>query len=271
MPLRQPVVAGRFYTADPRTLRSEITEFLGSPKEKITPLMVMLPHAGHVYCGSIVGETLSRVRLPQTVFLLGPNHTGRGVPLSVWPEGRWFTPLGPVEVDGDLADAAIRAGAGFQVDTEAHRLEHSLEVLLPFLQVHTPGIRIIPMIIAAPDPLLKSAGEVLAGLIRAEKAAGRSVGLMVSTDMNHFADQQTTLDKDTLALDRFLALDPEGLFRTVRDNDISMCGVGPATLALYASLALGARTAELVRHGTSGDITGDTRQVVGYAGAWIGV
>ncbi len=118
MPLRHPVVAGRFYTADSDALRNEVTGLLGSPRETpVAPLMVMLPHAGYVYCGSIIGEPLSRVRLPETVFLLGPNHTGRGVPLSVWPDGRWFTPLGPVDVDAALAAAVVDAGVGFLPDT----------------------------------------------------------------------------------------------------------------------------------------------------------
>lgn len=269
MPLRHPVVAGRFYTADADALRSEVAGLLGSPREaRIEPLMVMLPHAGYVYCGAIIGETLSRVRLPETVFLLGPNHTGRGAPLSVWPDGRWFTPLGPVDVDAELAAAIIDAGVGFLPDTEAHRMEHSLEVLLPFLQLHTPGLRIVPIVVAAGETQLQTAGQALGSLLRAERETGRAVGLIVSSDMNHFADQQTTLKKDALALERLLALNPEGLIRTVRNNDISMCGVRPATLALHALKVLGGRTAELVRHGTSGDVTGDTRQVVGYAGAY---
>jgi AmmeMemoRadiSam system protein B len=72
--------------------------------------------------------------------------------------------------------------------------------------------------------------------------------------------------KDRLAIDRILALDPEGLHDTVRREGITMCGVVPATVMLFAARALGATRAELVRYGSSGDVTGDTRQVVGYAG-----
>ena len=68
---------------------------------------------------------------------------------------------------------------------------------------------------------------------------------------------------------RMVTLDPEGLYRTVRAERISMCGFIPTTVALVAALALGAQRAELVRYGNSGDVSGDFERVVGYAGAVI--
>ena len=270
MPDRHPVVAGRYYPGDPAPLRREVESLLGSAREGLTPLMVMLPHAGYVFCGSIIGETLSKLRLPRSVFLLGPNHSGRGRPLAVWPDGKWFTPLGAVEVDAELTARCLNTAAGFEANLDAHAAEHSLEVLLPFLQCHTPGIRIAPVVVALNDMEgLRVAGEGLARCIREEEEAGRPVALVVSSDMNHFDNQELTVRKDTRALVPLLALSPEELFWTVRSERISMCGVCPATLALFAANALGAREAKLAAYGTSAAASGDTGRVVGYAGAYV--
>ena len=267
---RHPAVAGRFYTGDPARLRREVEDYLGSAQEDTVPLMVMLPHAGYMFCGSIIGATLRKVRLPQSVFLLGPNHSGRGRPLSVWPDGKWFTPLGAVEVDAELAARCLDARAGFEANLDAHAAEHSLEVLLPFLQCHTPGMRVVPVVVAL-NKLegLRAAGEGLARCIREERDAGRDAALVVSSDMNHFDNQELTVQKDTRALAPLLELLPEELFNTVRAERISMCGVCPATLALFASRELGAREAKLAAYGTSAAASGDTGRVVGYAGAYV--
>ena len=267
---RQAVVAGRYYTDDPAHLRREVEGHLGAEREDLMPLMVMLPHAGYMFCGAVIGTTLGKLRLPQSVFLLGPNHSGRGKPLAVWPDGAWFTPLGPVEVDAELAARCLDAGAGFERNLDAHATEHSLEVLLPFLQCHTPGIRVVPVTVAL-NTLdgLRAAGEGLARCIREEREAGRQVALVVSSDMNHFEDQESTARKDAKALAPLLKLAPEELFNTVRGERISMCGICPATLALFAANALGARETQLAAYSTSAAASGDTGRVVGYAGAYV--
>jgi len=269
---RQPVVAGRFYEENPACLRQEVENYLGSAREGITPLMVMLPHAGHVFCGSVIGATLSRLRLPPSVFLLGPNHSGRGSPLSVWPDGKWFTPLGPVEVDAELAMRCLNTETGFTADLDAHIAEHSLEVLLPFLQCHTPGIRVVPVTIALNNlEGLRAAGKGLARCIREEREAGRQVAMIVSSDMNHFENQETTAQKDALALAPLLKLLPEELFSTVQTQGINMCGVCPATIALFAARELGAQetATALAAYGSSAAASGDSNRVVGYAGVYI--
>ncbi len=267
---RHPIVAGRFYPGTERALRREVQEYLGNADGTVEPLMVMLPHAGYMFCGSIIGATLGRVRLPERLILLGPNHSGRGRPLAVWPEGKWITPLGPVEVDAGLADRCIASGGGFEADMEAHASEHSLEVPLPFLQAKVPALSIVPICVGLHDlEGLRRAGEALAGVLREETRAGRTTALVVSSDMNHFENQERTVQKDTQALSPLLERTPEKLFATVRAERITMCGVCPAALALFACNALGATKAELAGYGTSATASGDSGRVVGYAGAYV--
>ena len=90
--------------------------------------------------------------------------------------------------------------------------------------------------------------------------------VIASSDMNHYESDDVTRVKDRRAIDQVLALDPRGLYETVHQANISMCGYGPAVVMLTAAKKLGATQAELVRYATSGDVSGDRDMVVGYAG-----
>lgn len=266
---RKPVVAGQFYAGSAQALARDVIAYMdgaGPVRERKT-LLAMVPHAGHVYSGQVAGRTLAEAALGETVILLGPNHTGRGAPVAVWPDGRWLFPGGALQVDVDLARKVVHSCPAAEADTVAHVYEHSLEVNLPFLAAKNPHLRIVPVAVARPDPAtLLELGQGLAEVIRSGK---KNVTIVVSSDMNHFLDDTETRRRDRLALDRIEALDPEGLFRTVRDESISMCGVLPMTVGLTAARELGATRAEVVRYATSGDASGDYSQVVGYAGVIV--
>lgn len=185
--------------------------------------------------------------------------------LSVWPQGAWLTPLGPVKVDAALAADIIASGGGFEADTQAHAGEHSIEVILPFLQYQTGNLSIVPICVGTQNnSALAGAGHALASVLRMPQYA--DTGLVISSDMNHYENERATFAKDDMALDRIMALDPAGLLEVVRDNKISMCGAGPMALALYAALDMGYLDIELAAHETSGKTSGDHEHTVGYAG-----
>jgi len=266
--IRQPVVAGRFYPGTEGELRRAMAALMPEvdPAEQEDALAVVSPHAGYVYSGMVAGETLARVRLPATVLLMGPNHHGRGAPAAI-DRRVWRTPLGETGVDRELADKILDAGAGIVEDETAHDHEHSLEVQVPFLQWRRPDVALVPLVLAHLSyEDCRLAASTLAAAIR---ALGRPVLLLASTDMSHYESRQQATLKDRRALERLAALDPAGLYRTVHELRISMCGVIPTTIALLAALELGADQARLVRYTDSGAVSGDTDQVVGYAGAII--
>lgn len=276
MPVRQPVVAGRFYPANPQALRREVRRFLAASEEAALPGRsrkawgCMLPHAGYVFSGAVAGATLDGLTLPRRIVILCPNHTGRGEPLGVWPGGAWLTPLGAVKVDEPLAQALVDAGGGFRPDVHAHLGEHSIEVLLPFLQETAieggGGLQsVIPVCVGTRHPgALARAGEALASVLARPENA--DVGVVVSSDMNHYENVRRTEQKDALALERALAADAPGLLRVVDESDISMCGAAPLALALFAAERLGRVRVDLAAHDTSATASGDTEHVVGYAG-----
>jgi len=270
--VRQPAVAGRFYPGNAQHLRTEVETFTTaravagqhSVDTKIPAVGCVVPHAGYVYSGAVAGALYRRLALPRRFVILCPNHTGVGRQLAIMSHGAWRTPLGDASVDTELAGSLKSAMPGLMEDPEAHRYEHALEVQLPFLQVLRPDFQFVPITVGTSNfealtTLGEAIGDLLAGLSEASL-------VVASSDMNHYESDNVTRVKDQSAIDQILALDPRGLYDTVRGGNISMCGYAPATIMLTAARKMGATKAELIRYATSGDVSGDLDMVVGYAG-----
>jgi AmmeMemoRadiSam system protein B len=271
--IRPPAVAGHFYPDDPSRLREALDSLLApSARERkidgnIPVRACLVPHAGYIYSGAVAGMVFRRIEIPARVILIGPRHFPRGAPLAILSEGAWQTPLGMTPIDSPLAEKLARACALLREDDVAHSAEHSLEVQLPFLQRLLPSFSFVPIVIGSVAyEHLEALGRALAEVIRSEPDP---ILLVASSDMNHYESDAVTRLKDRKAIDRILALDPRGLFDTVRQEEISMCGYGAAVAMLTAMRALGAARGELLRYATSGDVNGDMREVVGYAGIVI--
>ncbi len=266
--IRHPAVAGQFYPAHPDELARQVRATFRPLPVQAGVLGVVLPHAGYVYSGAVAGETLSRVEVPARVVVLGPNHTGMGSPIAVYPGGSWEMPGGEFPVDEAMVARLLEEMPGAEADPVAHRREHSLEVQLPFLQQRRGSPPLItPIVLSSLSAgICRTLGEALA---RAVQAAREPVLLVASSDMNHYESQDVTRDKDEEALREVLALSPDNLLAVTARRRISMCGVIPVAVMLHAALALGAEKAELVRHATSGEVSGDYGHVVGYAGVVV--
>jgi AmmeMemoRadiSam system protein B len=265
-PVRAARFAGSWYPGEPEALRAEILGYQPADAVAGPAKAVVAPHAGYRFSGAIAAETYARVRVPEVAILLCPNHTVPPPVISVWPGGAWETPLGAIPVDEALVAAIQTECPEVVAETGAHLREHAIELHLPLLQVLQPGLRIVPVVVAAPGfAALERLGEGLARAIGERD----DVLLVASSDMSHFETAARAKQKDELALERLLALDAPGLLETCAREDVSMCGVRPATAALVAALRLGATTAELVRYGHSGEVSGDHDRVVGYAGVVV--
>ena len=268
--LRQAAVAGYFYKGSSAALKDQVERFLAPGVKKILALGIVSPHAGLVYSGSVAGAVYSSIELPGTFILIGPNHTGLGEPVSLMAKGEWETPLGTVRIDEELAAAILSRSRLIHEDTLAHLKEHSLEVQLPFIQYLKKEFMIVP--IQMMDTRLETClalGNAIAEAIQDQGRATsdeRRVLIVASSDMSHYISAEAAKKKDHKAIKRILDLDAQGLYYTVRDEDITMCGYGPAVAMLTACKALGAKKAELIKYTNSGEVSGDYDQVVGYAG-----
>jgi AmmeMemoRadiSam system protein B len=264
--LRLPAVSGRFYPSNPAELTSAVQSFAQSesstPKSSVKACLV--PHAGYVYSGAVAGSVFARMALPRKVLILGVRHFPRGEQAAIVSSGAWRTPLGDAPIDEPLAQALRAACPLLREDDVAHGREHSLEVQLPFLQVLAPGFRFVPLALGTVrfEDLL-SVGEAVGRVLGESR---EEVLLLTTSDLNHYEDEAATRAKDRKAIEQLLAMNARGLYDTCRNEKISMCGLGPAVAMLTALGRLGAKQAELLRYATSGDVSGDARAVVGYAG-----
>jgi hypothetical protein len=265
--VRQAWVAGQFYPGKASELSQVLRDFLAAGEKTRPAHMIVSPHAGYVYSGKVAGKVISSVKIPRKVVVVGPNHRGMGSPAAIMSHGAWETPLGLVKLDEDFGAILKSHCPLLREDETAHAMEHSLEVQVPFLQYLRDDLLLTPICLSILE--WNHCQDLGLALAKAVKEAGEPVLLLASTDMTHYEPAEVAKEKDHKALDRIMALDPQGLFEVVRKGRISMCGVLPTTVCLIASLELGAKEARLLEYTNSGAVNNDYRQVVGYAGVVI--
>jgi len=271
MVTRPPAVAGAFYELDPKRLRAQVAAcFAENPKAAAKQPFIgaVVPHAGLMYSGHVAAAFYGLAELPKRFIILCPNHTGYGHFAALNRDGAWRTPLGDVAIDTKLATALMAKSKLLADDPRAHAREHSLEVQLPFLQdLLGNDFTFVPLCLGVPSyDMCEQIGNAIAEVIADETD---TIGILASSDLNHYQDQKETLRKDQLAIDQVVSLNPRELWRVVDEADISMCGFIPTTAMLVAANKLGAKSAKLIKHATSGDINRDYSQVVGYASILI--
>jgi hypothetical protein len=269
-------VAGKFYEHDAEALRAQIKNCflhkLGPQKLPEVNLHVhprkivglICPHAGYVYSGPVAASAfyeLAQDGKPDTVVLMGPNHTGYGSALSMMREGTWKTPLGDIEVDTKLADQIRGETNMIDIDELAHRYEHSIEVQLPFLQyLYGDEFKIVPICFLMQD--YESAVEV--GRAFEEALDATNTVVIASSDMTHYEPAKRAAEKDNAALKAITELNAKRFYETIEAQNITACGYAPITaLVTYASRVCA--KAQLLNYHNSGDVTGDHSSVVGYA------
>jgi hypothetical protein len=261
---RMPAVSGQFYPGTAAGLSRALLELTREGKAREPAIGVVAPHAGYFYSGAVAGEVFSSIQVPGRAVIFCPNHTGIGEDAAIVSHGAWRMPWGDVPIDEELAARLETACPLLREDASAHSREHAVEVQIPFLHRFRPDVRIVPVALGRLSlEECRGLGEGVADAIAGD--AERPL-LVASSDMSHYVADAVARTKDRMAIDRMLALDPEGLYRTVRTERISMCGVLPATVVLFAARRLGATSARLIRYATSGDVSREFDQVVGYAG-----
>ncbi|MDO9067813.1 MAG: AmmeMemoRadiSam system protein B [Deltaproteobacteria bacterium] len=265
---RQPAVAGQFYPGNEQQLRKDLTNLIPEcAHQKLHVKGIISPHAGYIYSGAIAGKIFSQINIPKTVLVIGPNHHGAGAAAALYPDGEWLTPLGALQINSRLNSLMLKHVPYIQSDSIAHQKEHSLEVQAPFLQFLRSDVSISALCLGHGD--FSALQKIAGGIAAAIREYGEDVLIVASSDMTHYESADAARRKDDAALAHVLALDARGLLDTCRSQRITMCGVVPSAVMIESALELGALKADLVAYGTSGDVTGDNRQVVGYAAVMV--
>jgi AmmeMemoRadiSam system protein B len=271
---RPSSIAGRWYPADPQRLADSVDAYIQAARLPDIPgevVAVMAPHAGHLYSGPVAGFAFAALEglEPEIVAVIAPMHYPAPYPLLTTTYSAYATPLGAIEVDEETlhsVEASLQNELEFGLAPVKNDPEHALEIELPFLQRVLPeGFRLLPVMVHDASKRVASAlGNALARALE-----GRRALLVASTDLSHFYPQPVAEALDGEVLRQVEAFDPEAVLSVEEEGKGFACGRGALAAVLWAAKELGANHVQIVRHATSGEITGDYDRVVGYAAAVI--
>jgi hypothetical protein len=266
--VRQSAVAGTFYPGSKDQLEAEIGMLMRSaaPQQETGTLVgLIVPHAGYVYSGITAAKAyaLLRGRAIDTCILVGPSHQEYFQGVSVYPGSAYATPLGETEIDIELREDVLARSSVVQASLRGHGGEHSLEVQLPFLQSVLPKTKILPFVMGEQHAdHCFALGEALAAAVK-----DRNVVLIASSDLSHFHSSSVARKKDAEVIALIEQFNISELMTKLESEVCEACGGGPIVAVMTAAQLLGAHRATIVHACNSGDVTGDSRRVVGYCSA----
>ncbi len=272
--VRQPAVAGAFYSADAKELAAMVDGFLrdASPQKISEPIVALIsPHAGYVYSGHVAAHAyaLLRGRKISRVVVIAPCHIEAFPFISIYEGTAYATPLGVIPVDEEFSRKLAAQSPLIQRSERGHgvvqgRGEHALEVQLPFLQRVLGDFQLVPIVMGDQNyELARTLGVSLAKL-----AKGTDTLIVASSDLSHFHpyDEAVSLDRKALT-----AMEEWDYFNMSQNFDRRVweaCGGGPIVAAMIAAERLGANRARVMKYANSGDLPGgDRSRVVGYGAA----
>ena len=277
--IRPSAIAGQWYEGNARRLAAQVDRYIAEahlPTLEGEVIAVMAPHAGHLYSGPVAGYAFGALRgqSPDVVVVVSPMHHPYYEPLLTSAHAAYETPLGVIPVERqalELLNHELKQSLGFGLAGVANDPEHSLEIELPFLQrVLEKPFGLVPIMVREQSSVVaRQLGAAIAFLVHHLAETGQSVMLVASTDLSHFYSQKNAEALDAEMLRQVEALDPEGVIRVDEQGKGFACGRGALAAVLWAAIDLGANRAQVLRHQTSGAITGDYGRVVGYGAAVI--
>jgi AmmeMemoRadiSam system protein B len=273
-PVRPSPIAGMWYEGNPKKLTQAVDRYLDQAELPELPgevIAIIAPHAGHKYSGPVAGYAFAAVRGQNfnLVAVLSPMHQPYYEPLLTTAHEAYATPLGEVPVEKDVLadlDNRLRPVLGEGLTPVAYDQEHSLEIELPFLQRALAGqFKLLPVMVRSQSAKVSQQ----LGMALAETLRGKEALIVASTDLSHFYTQKEAVGFDTEMLRRIESFSPEDVFCAEKEELGFACGLGALTAVLWAAKALGGDTVKVLRHATSGDVTGDFSSVVGYGAAVV--
>ena len=272
--IRPSPIAGKWYPGEAAQLAESVDSYINSaqiPPIKGNVIGIVAPHAGHLYSGPVAGFAFATLRglSPELVVIVSPMHHPYYQPLLTSAHAAYGTPLGPVPLDKEALfelDSRLKEALGFGLAAVRKDPEHSLEIELPFLQrVFTSGFHLLPVMVR--DQSARTA-EALGHAI-AKTVADKHAILVASTDLSHFYPQSNANMLDAALLHEVETFNPLGVLQADEQGRGFACGKAALAAMLWAARDLGADHVQVLRHATSGDVTGDFEQVVGYGSAVV--
>ena len=273
MYIRKPSVAGSFYPGDRDKLHKTVSSYLTQANisdefNNHRVIGIISPHAGYIYSGPVAAYGFNYLAKEnfQRYVVLAPCHRGRFNGASIIPEGIYRTPLGDVEIDYDMGKKLEKRDY-FGFIEEAHDMEHSLEVQIPFLQAIKPNAKIVPIVIGTTDiDICRSIGETIAEEIN---SLDKEYGIIISTDLSHYHSYNEAVKKDNGFINSLESFEENTIKKDILAGKCEACGEGAIIAGISLSKKLGAKKLKVIKYANSGDTAGPKDQVVGYLSALI--
>ena len=272
--VRPSPIAGQWYPGDPKQLSTDVDRYIQEatlPQLEGEVVAIVTPHAGHIYSGPVAGYAFAALKeyKPELVAVVSPMHYPYNEPLITTAHAAYETPLGIIPVDAEavqMLDALLENELGYGLARVRHDREHSLEIELPFLQrVIESEFKLLPVMVRDQSRrVTRTLGQCLAKTLR-----GRNALLVASTDLSHFYPQRIANELDAEMLRCIESFEPDAVIQAEEEGTGFACGRGALAAVMWAAKDLGANKVKILKHATSGDVTGDTTQVVGYGAAVI--
>jgi len=270
--VKQPNVAGAFYPDNPAELSQMIDKFLESANPEPVEgeiFALICPHAGYGYSGQVAayGYKLIKNKPYKTIVVIGPSHQYGFSGVSVYPEGKFHTPLGDLEIDKGFTKELINKDEEIRFEPRAFEKEHSVEVQLPFLQKVLRDFKIVPIIVG--DMALSDCKN-LAALLKKAIGERKDVLVVASTDMYHGGDYQALEATDNLTISFLKNMDSEGLYYGLREEKLQLCGGFAVVTVLILSKDLGHEKLQVLKYTNSAEVIGaKSNWMVGYVNCAI--
>lgn len=278
---RRSIHAGTWYPGREDDLKNTIKTYLNNARVKVTGEIYGLisPHAGYMYSGPVAAFGYKAIQDKEydIVIIIGPSHRHPFYGASIDKLKGRKTPLGIVEYDLQLAEKIIKANDKYLTyDPRAHQEEHSVEIQIPFLQVVLKKFKTVEIVMGSQD--YETCKNLAGAIVKSVK--GKKVLVIASSDLSHYHHQMDAEKLDNLVIDAVNKFDPELLHRRLSEDSCEACGGGPIVTLMLVAKELGADKVKSLMYATSGNITQEYSQVVGYFAAafykraeekWIGV
>jgi len=259
--------AGTWYPGSKKELSQMINTFLKEARVKVHGEIFGLisPHAGYMYSGPVAAFAYKTIQEKEfdVVIVIGPSHRHGFYGASVDTKAGRQTPLGTIDYDLELAQKLVESNKNIVYEPAAHAAEHSVEIQMPFLQSVLTKFKAVEIIMGSQD---YGTCELLSQAIT-KSSKGKKILVVASSDLSHYHSQKDAEELDNLVVDAVAKFDPKLLHNRFRTDSCEACGAGPMVTAMLVTQELGATKSKSLYYATSGDITGDRSQVVGYMAA----
>ncbi len=269
MKIRHQQVAGYFYPAEKEKLKQDIALLLqvAKPVKVFNKIFgIVSPHAGYIYSGKTAAYAynLLKDKSYKTVIIISPSHAEYFPGISIYDGDAYETPLGLVEIDQEITEKILADSKIVFKGIQGHRREHALEVQIPFLQSVLKDFKIVPIVMGDQskmfvDHLAEKISEVV----------DENTLIVASSDMSHFYDSEEADRLDSVVEQRINDFDFEQLIKDIDDHECEACGAGPIAAMMKAAALKNINQSYVINRSDSGDVTGDTSEVVGYLSAVV--